>query len=271
VTVEVRPAATVMLVRDTPDDRVEVLLLQRHPDLVFVAGAHVFPGGAVDPADSTAASASVAIGLDDERASGLLDVPAGGLAYWVAAVRETFEEAGLLLATTLDGGDPWLDPQRAARLHDARPDVEAGRVTLAELCRREGLRLELGPLRSFGRWITPLGAPRRYDTRFFVAPAPRRPEVRVDEREAVAAEWVEPEAALDRFRAGEIDLILPTERSLAALAEHRTTADLFAWLDTAPAEIDDHGGRRVGSPGVGSSSEPRGPVAGAAPLPVGDL
>jgi 8-oxo-dGTP pyrophosphatase MutT (NUDIX family) len=268
VTVEVRPAATVMLVRDTPDERVEVLLLQRHPDLVFVAGAHVFPGGAVDPADRTEASAAVATGLDDATASVRLGVPAGGLAYWIAAVRETFEEAGLLVATTPEGDDPWLDPHRAERLHDARPDIEAGRVTLAELCRREGLRLDLGLLRSFGRWITPLGAPRRYDTRFFVAPAPRRPEVRVDEREAVAAEWVEPATALERFREGEIDLILPTERSLAALAEHRTTADLFGWLDTGPAEVDDHGGRRVGSPGRGPAPGSPGPVN--APLPVGD-
>lgn len=269
MTVDVRPAATVMLVRDTPDERVEVLLLQRHPDLVFVAGAHVFPGGAVDPDDRSPASLAVATGLDDATASGLLDVPVGGLAYWIAAVRETFEEAGLLLATTADGADPWLDPRRAERLAGARTDIEAGRSTLAELCEREGLRLDLGPLRSFGRWITPEGAPRRYDTRFFVAPAPDRPEVVVDEREAVAAEWVEPVTALERFRHGEIDLILPTERSLAALAEHRTTADLFAWLDSRPAEIDDHGGRRVGPPGDRASGSPGSPV-GATPLSVGD-
>jgi 8-oxo-dGTP pyrophosphatase MutT (NUDIX family) len=259
-----------MLVRDTAAGRIEVLLLQRHPDTVFAAGAHVFPGGAVDPDDDSAATASVVAGLDDVTASGLIDVDAGGLAYWIAAVRETFEEAGLLLATTARGEDPWLDPDRAGRLHAARPDVDAGRLSLADLCLEEGLRLDLGLLRSFGRWITPVGAPRRYDTRFFVAPAPPRPEVSVDEREAVAAEWVEPTAALERFRDGEIDLILPTERSLAVLAEHGSTAETLAWLDTGPAEIDDHGGWRAASPrdnaGPPSHRPPR-----PAPIPVGEL
>jgi 8-oxo-dGTP pyrophosphatase MutT (NUDIX family) len=258
-----------MLVRDAAEGRIEVLLLRRHPDLVFVAGAHVFPGGAVDPDDDSPEAASVATGLDDATASGLLDVTTGGLAYWIAAVRETFEEAGLLLAATSGGEDPWLDPGRAGRLHDARRDLDAGRMSLAELCRREDLRLDLGPVRSFGRWITPLGAPRRYDTRFFVAPAPPHPEVSVDRREAVAAEWVEPATALERFRRGEIDLILPTERSLAALAEHRSTAELLAWLDTRPAEIDDHGGWRVASPSDEAGRSSRRPPR-AAPLPVGD-
>lgn len=269
MTAAVRPAATVMLVRDTPEERIEVLLLRRHPDLVFVAGAHVFPGGAVDPGDDAPGTTSVVTGMDDATASELLDLAAGGLAYWVAAVRETFEEAGLLLASTLQGDDPWLDTRRAARLHEARPELDAGRLSMAELCRREGLQLDLGALRSFGRWITPIGAPRRYDTRFFVAPAPPRPEVRVDEREAVAAEWSEPVEALERFARGDIDLILPTERSLAVLAEYRSTTDLLAWLDGAPAEIDDHGGRRVASPADEAGSPSR-PPPRAAPLPVGD-
>jgi 8-oxo-dGTP pyrophosphatase MutT (NUDIX family) len=258
-----------MLVRDTERERIEVLLLRRHPDSVFVADAHVFPGGAVDPADGTPDTAEMTVGLDDPTASGLLGVAAGGLAYWVAAVRETFEEAGLLLATTLEGDDPWLDPARAARLHAARPHLDRGDLTLGDLCRAEGLRLDLGPLRSFGRWITPLGAPRRYDTRFFVAPAPARPEVQVDQREAVDAEWVEPAVALDRFRRGDIELIVPTERSLAALADHGSVDEVLRWLDAESAEIEDHGGWRRASP-ADRPAPPSRPPPRAAPLPVGD-
>ena len=273
MTVPVRPAATVMLVRDPVRDPlrsgIEVLLLRRHPDSVFVPDAHVFPGGAVDPDDASPAMAERIAGLDDELASRRLGLGAGALAYWVAAVRETFEESGLLLAMTDTGDDPWSDPVRAERLEAARVEVDAGRRRFSELCHTEGLRLDLGQLRSFGRWITPDGAPRRYDTRFFIAPAPEGQAVTVDAREAVDAEWARPADALERFGRGEIDLILPTERSLRALAEHDDAAGLFAWLDTEPPEIDDHGGWRVGAPadeaGPSPSVAPR-----AAPRPVGE-
>lgn len=267
--VPVRPAATVMLVRDSSRSGIEVLLLRRHPDSVFVPDAHVFPGGAVDPDDASSAVADVVAGIDDEVASRRVGLEAGGLAYWVAAVRETFEEAGLLLAMTAGGDDPWSDPARAERLRLARTEVDAGRLPFSELCRTEDLRLDLGRMRSFGRWITPMGAPRRYDTRFFVAPAPEGQAVSVDAREAVDAEWARPTEALDRFGRGEIDLILPTERSLRALAEHDDAAGLFAWLDTEPSEIDDHGGWRVAAPTDEAGRSPSA-APGAAPLPVGE-
>jgi 8-oxo-dGTP pyrophosphatase MutT (NUDIX family) len=259
-----------MLVRDAASSGIEVLLLRRHPDSAFVPDAHVFPGGAVDADDASPSVDAVATGLDDDRASRRLGLASGGLAYWVAAVRETFEEAGLLLAAaTDDGGDPWSDPARAARLRAARREVDAGRLPFGELCRAEGLRLDLGQLRSFGRWITPLGAPRRYDTRFFVAPAPPGQPVTVDDREAVDAEWARPADALDRFARREIDLILPTERSLRALADHDDTAALLAWLDTEPVEVDDHGGWRVAAPSDDVGPSPSAPPR-AAPLPVGE-
>ncbi|MEL7207565.1 MAG: hypothetical protein AAGK32_04935 [Actinomycetota bacterium] len=244
MSVPVRPAATVMVVRDDHRGRLETLLLRRQPDSGFVPGAHVFPGGAVDPADSALPLAATR-GLDDRTASERLGVDAGGLAYWVAAVREAFEEAGVLFAASDDGVDPWADEGRAARLHRARVDLDDGTITLADLCAAEGLLADLGALRSFGRWITPLGAPRRYDTRFFVAPMPSGPAATEDGREVVHAEWVRPPDALERFAAGDIDLILPTERSLVALADHDETASLLAWLDTHPPEIDDHGGWRA--------------------------
>lgn len=248
MTVPIRPAATVMVLRDREPGALEVLLLRRSTGTEFVPGAHVFPGGAVDPRDSAPELIDRTSGLDAERASRRLGVDEGGLAYWLAAVRETFEEAGLLLGATAAGEDPWADPGRAARLRRAREALDGGRLTLAELAVAEDLCLDLSALRPFGRWITPPGAPRRYDTRFFVAPAPPEATVEPDEREAVAAEWVRPAEALDRFGRGEIELILPTERSLAALADHRSSADVLAWLDSEPAEVDDHGGWRAAPP-----------------------
>ena len=209
-----RPAATCMVLRDG-DDGVEVLLLRRNPRSVFVPGAHVFPGGAVEPSDGES--------LDE--------------AYRYAAVRETFEEAGLLFA---DGPVEAAMPFRAA--------VACGEVLLADLCREHGLRLRLDDLREFGHWTTPPGGPRRYTTRFFVAPAPADQVHAHDDAELVDSEWIRPQAALDRFATGDWELILPTERSLVALTHFESTAEVLAHLDTHPPTTDDHGGWRVAIP-----------------------
>lgn len=231
-----RPAATAMVLRDGTDG-LEVLMLRRNLDSVFVPGAHVFPGGAVEPADfephPTTGSGPSAVDASDR-----LGVGTGGLAYWVAAVRETFEEAGLLFA---DG-----PVERAA---GAREAVDRGERSLADVCAEFGLALRLGDLRYFGHWTTPPGAPRRYSTRFFLAPAPAGQEPLHDEREAVASEWVRPGLALDRAATGAWELILPTERSLRALGRFGSVAEALAHADTGPPQFDDHGGRRFALPG----------------------
>ena len=139
----------------------------------FVGGAYVFPGGAVDPLDGGAEAEALSAGRSDAGASTLLGVESGGLAYWVAVVRETFEEAGLLLARR-EGGPDLLagDPEEEARFAAARAAVNAGTLRFLDLCREERLQLGVGDIHYFAHWITPRGAPRRYDTRFFVAAAP---------------------------------------------------------------------------------------------------
>lgn len=239
-----RPAATTMVLRDGTDG-LEVLLLRRSPHSVFVPGAHVFPGGAVEPVDHephpTAAGAPT-----DSEASTRLGLDGGGLAFWVAAVRETFEESGLLFA---DGPAERAAPERQA--------VDRGERPLADVCADLGLTLRLGDLRYFGHWITPPGAPRRYTTRFFVAPAPAGQEPAHDDGEAVDNEWVRPRVALDRFAAGEWDLILPTERSLHALDDFVDVAAVLAHLDDHPPMTDDHGGRRTALPDELGSAVPQ--------------
>jgi len=224
-----------MVLRDGHEG-LEVLLLRRNPQSVFVPGAHVFPGGAVEPADGSAHPLAPGAPSDLE-ASQRLGLDQGGLAFWVAAVRETFEEAGLLFA---DGPvDEAVADRRA---------IAAGERGLAEACAEHGLTLRLGDLRYFGHWITPPGGPRRYTTRFFVAPVPPDQDHAHDDAEAVDSEWVRPQQALDRFAAGEWELILPTERSLRALAPFEDVAAVLAHLDTRPPITDDHGGRRVELP-----------------------
>lgn len=224
-----RDAATVMLVRDGPTGGLEVLMVQRNLRSDFVGGAHVFPGGAVDDADRAAAMQDLCAGGGDAVCSTRLGLDRGGLALFVAAIRECFEEAGVLLARRRgdEHGLSFSDPEVAARFVAHRASVDAGRP-LAEVLVEEGLVLDVDRLHYVSHWITPEGAPRRYDTRFFVAEAPPGQVPLHDERETVASVWIGPGEALARHRQGEIDLILPTIRNLQELARHGSVSELMA-------------------------------------------
>src|SRR5690242_4866907 len=235
--VPVRDAATVMLLRDT-EDGIEVFMLRRTLRAEFVGGAYVFPGGAVDEADRHADLESVCDGLDDVDASAALGVDGGGLAYWVAAVRECFEEAGVLLALDASGGLVRLDePELAARFTGHRHAVYAHERRLVNVCAQEGLRLAVGGMKYWSHWITPEGAPRRYDTRFFVAVAPSAQEPLHDDREAIANLWIRPQDALDRYERGDFEMIIPTIKNLESIARYDRAADAIAAAGAGPDTV----------------------------------
>lgn len=233
-----RPAATVMLVRDGGQDTsLEVLMVRRNLRSDFVGGAYVFPGGAVDEADAGVEAEAVCTGRSDTEASTVLGIPTGGLAYWVAVLRECFEEAGLLLATTTTGQPlSFDDPEDGRRFVAYRDAVNEGRRRFLDVCHEEGLRLPVGQVHYFAHWITPEGAPRRYDTRFFVARAPDGQRPVHDAAETIATEWLAPAEALRRHREGEIVLIFPTIRNLQAISRFADSASLLA----AAAEASGH-------------------------------
>lgn len=258
--VPVRPAATVMLIRDAqppdgadgntprgapPVPGVEVFMLRRTPNAAFAAGQYVFPGGRVDDADHAAELEPLCDGLDDATASARLQIASGGLAYWVAAIRECFEEAGVLLARSAltpaspDGSGSgaragWAsavrdairfdDPVVAERFDTARHAIHAGERSLAALCRDEQLVLITDAIHYVSHWITPVGEARRFDTRFFVARAPELQEPLHDDNETVESLWVRPAVALERFAAGELAMFPPTVANLEFLSGF-TTAD----------------------------------------------
>jgi 8-oxo-dGTP pyrophosphatase MutT (NUDIX family) len=275
--VEIRPAATVMLVRDAPEPgggtRLEVLMVRRNLRSDFVGGAYVFPGGAVDPHDGGAEAEALCAGRSDAGASALLGLAAGGLAYWVAVVRETFEEAGLLLATR-PGGPGLLGgtPDEEERFAAERAAVNAGRRRFLDLCRDEGLRLTVGDVHYFAHWITPRGAPRRYDTRFFVAAAPQGQIAAHSAGETIAEVWISPQDALARHRAGEIEIIFPTIRNLQVIGRFATSAALLEAAALAssavpaiePRVVPDGNGMRIVLPGDPAYERPEvaDPVAG---------
>ena len=224
-----RPAATLILVRDVGSG-MEVFMIRRTQSAVFMGGAHVFPGGGVDATDAAEDLAAYCEGLDDIEASRLLGVERGGLAYWVAAVRECFEEAGLLLAH--DSGGNYVDLDQAQRTQvfaQWRESVRAGHASLADLCREQQLRLAAGRLVYYSHWITQPGRPRRYDTRFFVAEAPAAQTPSHDNSETVGHVWIRPAEALDRHRRGEMQLVFPTIKTLESIAGFDSAAALMAF------------------------------------------
>lgn len=219
--VPVRPAATVMLVRDGGDG-LEVFMLQRTLSAAFARGQYVFPGGKVDDADHGEAFEPICDGLDDATASSRLGMASGGLAWLVAAIRECFEEAGVLLARRRDEDHVvrFGDGSVADRFHRARHAIHEGEHSLADLCTDEDLLLLTDRIHLVDHWVTPVGERRRFDTRFFVAAAPEDQEPLHDDKETIASRWVRPADALELWRAGELQMFPPTVASLEFLLPH---------------------------------------------------
>ena len=229
-----RDAATVILIRQAPD--LEAFLLRRTRALEFAPGACVFPGGSVDERDADPAIGDTAwagpspaelgdqLGISADRARGLV----------CAAVRETFEESGVLLA----GPSPTSLVQEGGALAQDRRRLLGGSVSLGELLGRRGLVLRADLLTPWARWITPEVSPRRFDTWFFAAAlppgqtaaltTPAGPGAQPDPGESDSGTWLRPGAALEAARVGQITLLPPTAVTLAELAAHQDVAGVLA-------------------------------------------
>jgi len=222
---EPRPAATAVLLRDAPAGDAgaagcEVLLLQRHHASGFVPGAYVFPGGRVDEADAAPAAAALL-----ERAL----PPAHGRppepppAFWIAMVREVFEETGVLLAADA-AGRPAPDAASEPRLAEWRERLLGAHAGLVELLEPHGLLPALDDVVYCAHWITPVAEPRRYDTRFFLARLPAARSATADAREMTDALWLTPAEALRRFQEGALPMVFPTVKLLEALAPYASVS-----------------------------------------------
>jgi 8-oxo-dGTP pyrophosphatase MutT (NUDIX family) len=213
--VPIRDASTVVLLRDGADG-IETWLLTRVRGMAFAAGASVFPGGRVDEADASlpfphdgAALTAARFAVDEARARTLLG----------AAVRETFEETGVLLSAPV------------ADLSGARTDVEAGRISFGDLLRANNLTVDTAGLRPWSRWVTPAGEVRRYDTHFFVGVLPDGAEAQDVTSESSSAGWFGVRAALESAQRGERMMLPPTLATLASLQNFATVADALASAD----------------------------------------
>ena len=211
-----RDAATVIVIRDP----IEILMLKRPGTMNFAAGAYVFPGGRVDAADAdprigwhgpSPAEFGAALGASPDEARGLV----------IAAVRETYEESGVLLAGTPDGGT--VLPAGAGWTAD-RAALNAGELSFPDFLVQRGLVILADRIVPWARWITPEAESRRYDTRFFAALMPPGQTADGHLAEADTIAWVDPAGALDRARAREIMLLPPTATTLGEFARAGDTA-----------------------------------------------
>ena len=191
---------------------------------------HVFPGGKVDAADYLP---EWCLGLDDATADRTLGVQAGGLRYWVAAIRECYEECGVLFASA--GGGPVMDggEESRRRFAEHRDRLNEGELDLASLCAEEGLRLACNEMLYFSHWLTPEAAPRRFDTRFFVASMPTRQITLAHETETQNSCWIRPAEAMRRMDAGAWQMISPTITTLRMIEPF---ADCAALQEAVRAE-----------------------------------
>jgi 8-oxo-dGTP pyrophosphatase MutT (NUDIX family) len=217
-------AATVLLLRDrAPTGGLEVFMVERHREIEFAGGATVFPGGKVHASDDSSTLRG--------RCRGVGELEDASLAVRVAAIRESFEECGILLARPCvrKGGEALLTANRLADLWQRYRGVLARHeLSLEELITKEDLELACDLLVPFARWITPEGMPKRFDTHFFVVPAPADQVAAHDGHELVGACWLTPAEALADAEAGRRSIIFPTRMNLAKLGRSASTAQAIA-------------------------------------------
>jgi 8-oxo-dGTP pyrophosphatase MutT (NUDIX family) len=255
--VPILPAATILLLRDAP--QFEVLMVKRHHQIDFASGALVFPGGKTHAGDADPRW--------EERTLGWGAALPQKRPLRIAAIREAYEEAGILLARHLDGAPFRID----ARADAARADVAADRRQFVDLITELDLYVDLEALTVFAHWITPPLTPKRFDTWFYAAQAPADQIALHDGSETVDAEWIAPGEALRLAAAGERTVIFPTRMNLQLLAEAQSAEDTIRralareLVTVLPKVVDGPSGRVLTIPpdaGYGVVEEPISRVMG---------
>jgi 8-oxo-dGTP pyrophosphatase MutT (NUDIX family) len=219
----IRPAATVILMRESLDG-FEIFMVKRSTRSSF-GSLYVFPGGKIDAEDSSPAIYQHCEGLSDDQASAKLGLPADGLAYWVACIRECFEEAGILLTNKHD--DLLKDLNM---LDEYRQQLNSGDITFNDICLKHELRLRANNIVPCAHWVTPDIEPKRFDTRFFIAKVHSEQLGVHDGFELTESLWISPSEALKKFHEGEMNMIMPTIKTLTKLNEFSSRDEVFNYF-----------------------------------------
>ena len=229
-----KKAATVILLRNKEPKGFEVFLLKRHEKSSFMGGNFVYPGGRVDQDDGSLKICTLSKGITFEEAQKILGgtfSPEESFAHWIAAIRELFEEAGVLLAYDQKGNLFQIKNRddREKFLH-YRESLQKGELTICEMAQKEKLLFALDLLHYYAHWITPEARSERFDTRFFLARYPLGQEASHDQKETTAGIWITPQKALEENLKGEVILSPPTLKTLEDLSRFKTIEEIFASL-----------------------------------------
>lgn len=217
-----RDAATVIVVRDGADG-LETFMLQRHLNSDFIGGAYVFPGGSVDEGDFDPKLHARVKGVSEDLSRALAE---SAMPLLVCAIRETFEEAGILIARYASSGEPvqLLDDDAWQQRRQALNDQSTSFLSLVE---EMDLILDASLIRFWSRIVTPLAAPKRFDARFLIARMPAGQEPLHDDVETTASTWIQPATAVAEGRAGRFQIIFPTRRTLEQLDDYPNSKAVF--------------------------------------------
>ena len=227
----IKPAATVILMREA-NNGFEIFMVKRSNKSPF-GSVYVFPGGKVDRADFDKDLYKFCEGLDDKTASEKLGLINDGLAYWIACIRECFEEAGILLTNQNDSlinNDVLLDLYRA--------QLNSGEITFKDICLKENLSLRASSIVPCAHWITPTIEPKRFDTRFFLAKVSPEQLGMHDGFELTDSFWIKPGEAIKKYKQGNMNMLMPTIENLEKLDEFSSYTDAFNFFN-------DHGDRDI--------------------------
>jgi 8-oxo-dGTP pyrophosphatase MutT (NUDIX family) len=228
-------AATVILLRDKKPEGFEVFLLKRHEKSSFMGGNFVYPGGRVDQDDGSLEICSLSKGMTFDEVQTIL----GGtfsreesFAHWIAAIRELFEEAGVLLAYDQKGNlFRTRNRDEQEKFLNYRELLQKGKISICELAQKEKLLFALDELYYYAHWITPEARSERFDTRFFLAHYPTGQEASHDQKETTAGIWITPQKALEENLKGEVMLSPPTLKTLEDLSRFKSIDDVFHSLN----------------------------------------
>ena len=226
-----KKAATVIVLRDKKPEGFDVFLLKRHEKSSFMGGNYVYPGGRVDRNDGSVELCSLSKGVTLEEAQkhlGGIFSPEESFAHWIAAIRELFEEAGVLLAYDQRGNLFQLrDRDEREKFLHYRELLQKGKINIGEMAQKENLVLALDQLHYYAHWITPEARPERFDTRFFLTRYPSGQEASHDQKETTAGIWLTPQKALEKNLKGDVILSPPTLKTLEDLSRFKNIDEVF--------------------------------------------
>lgn len=229
-----KKAATIILLRDCVPVGFEVFLLKRHEKSSFMGGNYVFPGGRVDREDGSLETCALAKGVTPEQAYRMFGealTPDESMAHWIAAIRELFEEAGILLAYDRDQNLLHLKmPEEQRRLEHYRSLLQKGEQSICQIASEMGVLFALDQLHYYAHWITPEARTLRFDTRFFLARYPEGQEASFDQKETIAEAWLTPQEALGENLRGKVALSPPTLKIMEDLSRFNTLDEVFSSL-----------------------------------------